>query len=509
MLATVPFLRWSDVDPAGHEFDPEPARRIVARHVEAAVAGRGAHWRDTPTDVRDALVTTFEREFVGEYGAWASGWHWAASEPGGGGPVRGWCCSRDSLFRRDDPDPQATVERVVAALAEWQQFLVDLAATFADLYQETAEFPLADQVERAAARLLPLVVERTGTEDAWYNTFTRTLLWCLESFGRAGSEVERAVEGVVDGQFSSWCAPDEDAAREACAQLGLAVAEAAREASAGAPPARELPSTTPSTARSTSEPARPNDSRHHSSVRVKVLYQASSVPVRSTTSGRSRAAARSTWSASGNSAVSWYRSAKVAATVDEELLPFGQRRDDALDGRLRVGVVAAKQAVARAAPAAHRSAAAGLAGGPVPAGRPRAVLADELALEGGDERVTHVRRGVPPVRPAPGDGSLDVARDDPPRRLRIELVPGRIDVGPAQEGHGRQHDRGGYHAGGRAEAWARGAAGGERGLLSIIAERSSAARSEVCECHESGRWASTARILARARAAANSLSSPA
>ncbi|MDC0720290.1 Fic family protein [Nannocystis bainbridge] len=237
MLATVPFLRWSDVDPAGHEFDPEPARRIVARHVEAAVAGRGAHWRDTPTDVRDALVTTFEREFVGEYGAWASGWHWAASEPGGGGPVRGWCCSRDSLFRRDDPDPQATVERVVAALAEWQQFLVDLAATFADLYQETAEFPLADQVERAAARLLPLVVERTGTEDAWYNTFTRTLLWCLESFGRAGSEVERAVEGVVDGQFSSWCAPDEDAAREACAQLGLAVAEAAREASAAPPDA--------------------------------------------------------------------------------------------------------------------------------------------------------------------------------------------------------------------------------------------------------------------------------
>ncbi|MCY1069276.1 Fic family protein [Nannocystis sp. RBIL2] len=229
MLMTVSCSRWSDVDPAGHEFDLEPARRIVERLVQATVADRGASWRAVPQKVRDALIEQFDREFVGEYGAWASGWHWAASEPGGGGPVRGWCCSRDSLFRRDDPDPQATVERVVAALGEWQQYLVDLAATFADLYQETADLPLADQVERAAARLLPLVVERTGAEDAWYDTFTRALLWCLESFGRAGRDVQRAVEHVVGGHFSSWCAPDPAAAREACTQLGLAVADAARE----------------------------------------------------------------------------------------------------------------------------------------------------------------------------------------------------------------------------------------------------------------------------------------
>ncbi|MFZ6183124.1 hypothetical protein [Nannocystis pusilla] len=147
MLMTVSCSRWSDVDPAGHEFDLEPARRIVGRLVQATVADRGASWRAVPQKLRDGLIEQFDREFVGEYGAWASGWHWAASEPGGGGPVRGWCCSRDSLFRRDDPDPQATVERVVAALGEWRQYLVDLAAAFADLYQETADLSLADQVE--------------------------------------------------------------------------------------------------------------------------------------------------------------------------------------------------------------------------------------------------------------------------------------------------------------------------------------------------------------------------
>ncbi|WP_434416025.1 Fic family protein [Nannocystis pusilla] len=229
MLMTVSCSRWSDVDPVGREFDLEPARRIVERLVQATVAHRGPDWRAVPQNVRDALIEQFDREFVAEYGAWASGWHWAASEPGGGGPVRGWCCSRDSLFRRDDPDPQATVERVVAALGEWQQFLVDLAAAFADLYQETADLPLAQQVERAAARLLPLVVERTGAEDAWYHTFTRALLWCLESFGRADRDVQLAVEYVVGGHFSSWCAPDPDAAREACVRLGLAVADAARD----------------------------------------------------------------------------------------------------------------------------------------------------------------------------------------------------------------------------------------------------------------------------------------
>ena len=142
--------------------------------------------------------------------------------------MRGWCCSRDSLLRDDDPDPQATVDRVVAALSEWQRFLVDLAATFDELYLETGDLPLADQVERAAARLLPVIVARTGAEDAWYSTFSRVVVWCLESFGHRELRVLDVVDRVVRGHFESWCAPDPGAAQEACADLGRAVLEAWR-----------------------------------------------------------------------------------------------------------------------------------------------------------------------------------------------------------------------------------------------------------------------------------------
>lgn len=226
MLLTVFSLRWHDVDPSRRSFDPAPARALAEQRIQAVVARRGANWRTTPPKQRDALEESLDRALLAEYGAWASGWRWAASEPGCGGPVRGWCCSRDSLFRGDDPDPHATVERTVAALSEWRQFLVDLAAIFAELGDETTDLPLEDIVERAAARLLPLVVERTGAEDAWYSTFSRVLSWFLESFGRTEPEVRDVVDAVIRGRFASWCAPDDADARDACAELGLAVANA-------------------------------------------------------------------------------------------------------------------------------------------------------------------------------------------------------------------------------------------------------------------------------------------
>jgi hypothetical protein len=104
MLTTVFFLRWQDMAPALRDFDPEPARRLVAPLVHGVAARFADTWRDPPDDERDALEWAIHRALLDEYGAWAAGWYWAANEPGCGGPVRGWC-SRDSLFRPDDPDP--------------------------------------------------------------------------------------------------------------------------------------------------------------------------------------------------------------------------------------------------------------------------------------------------------------------------------------------------------------------------------------------------------------------
>jgi hypothetical protein len=231
MLTTVYFLRWQDMAPALRDFDPEPARRLVAPLVHAVAARFADTWRDTPHDDRDALESAIHRALLEEYGAWAAGWRWAAGEAGCGGPVRGWSYSRESLFRDDDPDPDATVTRAVAALSEWRQFLVDLDVLFAELRDTTATLPLEDRVERAAARLLPLIVDRTSAEAAWYNTFARILLWYLETLGHDHPAVGRAVLRVIGRHFAPWC-PDEATARDACAALGLDVARDSRWASA-------------------------------------------------------------------------------------------------------------------------------------------------------------------------------------------------------------------------------------------------------------------------------------
>lgn len=234
MLTTVWFLRWQDMAPALRDFDPGPAHRLVAPLVHAVVARFADGWRDTPHDDRAALEWAIHHALLDEYGVWAAGWSWTAGEGGGGGPVRGWCHSRESLFRADDPDPDATVTRVVAALSEWRQFLVDLDVLFAELRDTTATLPLEDRVERAAARLLPLIVERTSAEGAWYNTFARILLWYLETLGLDHPAVGRAVLRVIGGHFAPR-RPDEATARDACAALGLVVAHDSRPMSARPP----------------------------------------------------------------------------------------------------------------------------------------------------------------------------------------------------------------------------------------------------------------------------------
>ena len=68
-------------------------------------------------------------------------------------------------------------------MVQWQEFLQLLDAHFEALRDKTDALPLAVAAERAAADLLPLVIERTHCEDAWYATFTLVLKWFLESTG--------------------------------------------------------------------------------------------------------------------------------------------------------------------------------------------------------------------------------------------------------------------------------------------------------------------------------------
>lgn len=110
-------LRWSDFAAPLAAFDPGPARRIATEALPGGLAALNA-------ESRQALADAIDRRLLAAYGPWVTGWTWASSEPGGGGPVRGWCCAPHSLLPKGPGEPAATVERVVGAVTEWREFLV-------------------------------------------------------------------------------------------------------------------------------------------------------------------------------------------------------------------------------------------------------------------------------------------------------------------------------------------------------------------------------------------------
>jgi len=167
-----------------------------------------------------------DRALVAEFGVWALGWRWTASEPGGGGPVGGWCCALDSIDLRTLDACLATAARAVAALAEWNVFLGELEARFAALATECRDLPLAAIAEQAANRLLPLILERTDASDAWYATLGTCLSWYLESRGYRRELVHKAIAQATSGTFESWIAPEPLAATSGSAAIGRAVASA-------------------------------------------------------------------------------------------------------------------------------------------------------------------------------------------------------------------------------------------------------------------------------------------
>ncbi len=217
----VRFLHWVDVDPALHAFDPALARAVALDVVGSVVGGKLE--RNRPGGAKkDGIERELNTGLVEAYGAWVLGWTWAASEPGGGGPIRSWCCADDSVFANGDRGALPTIERVVAAVTEWRAFLETLAALYRELRDATAAFDLPQRTEHAASRLVALVVERTEAEDAWYATFTQLLRWFLELCGH-GAVTEDAIANVVRGHFHSWAAPDPASIAAVVHGLGEAV----------------------------------------------------------------------------------------------------------------------------------------------------------------------------------------------------------------------------------------------------------------------------------------------
>lgn len=198
-------LNWADVDPATHPFDRAGAAALIAALAPA---------RDVPTprddsaELGDVWTQWMTRALVGHYGRWVTGWRWARDEGElGGGPIGSWCCPAHSIGTAAQ-----TIDRVVAAVREWRDWLVELAATF-------DRFPLSAW-DRAVVELVGLVVARTQAGDAWYAHCAQVLTWFLTHHGVPVKNAHTMVDKAIGGRFDSWLAPTDDTVHDLADRLG-------------------------------------------------------------------------------------------------------------------------------------------------------------------------------------------------------------------------------------------------------------------------------------------------
>ncbi|QGQ18244.1 hypothetical protein GC089_01890 [Cellulomonas sp. JZ18] len=213
-------LRWAEVDPRRHAFDPSAAPAVV-RSLPAAAR--------VPTSRRRGLVggdewaAAMDRDLVSRYGRWASGWRWARGEGDvDGGPVTAWCCPEHSITTRG-----ATLTAVTAALVEWRSWLEELAARFDELLPVPAsatEDEVLEIWERAVAQLVTLVVARTEAESSWYRHCRLVLAWFLSAAGVPEDRHATLLEDAVGGRFHSWSEPEPSAVARVAERLAAGVA---------------------------------------------------------------------------------------------------------------------------------------------------------------------------------------------------------------------------------------------------------------------------------------------
>lgn len=226
MRASFFSLHWRDIDPAAHPCDLSPGREIVERHVrklaESLPKVRNYVLGDKAQDTCEYEITL---DLVAHYGLWIAGWTWSCSEPGGGGPVKSWCCSRDSLLPKND-SIETSISRVVNAIGEWRAFLEEIAIAQMELQTKTKDLPPETAIEIIATHYLPIVIEKSQCNDAWYNLYDKVLQWHFEALGHDDLRIKQAIIQARSGKFESWTQPAPDVAQQVIQQLTIGLSEA-------------------------------------------------------------------------------------------------------------------------------------------------------------------------------------------------------------------------------------------------------------------------------------------
>ncbi|WP_406119368.1 Fic family protein [Streptomyces sp. NBC_00989] len=205
-------LSWDEVDPARHPFDSGSAAQTVRSLGPAlrtptrpdASAGRPATC-DWDWDVARPWTDAMSYSLAERYGGWAVGWRWAHDEGDfDGGPVGSWCCPPHSVGT-----PEETLDRVVAGLCEWRDWLERLADLFEAHPLDLAA--VADQRilwECAARNLIFQVIDRTGSGSGWYGHCRQVLGWFLHRWNVDPQVADELVDEAIGGRFHSWTGPD-------------------------------------------------------------------------------------------------------------------------------------------------------------------------------------------------------------------------------------------------------------------------------------------------------------
>ncbi|MEO8704176.1 MAG: Fic family protein [Kofleriaceae bacterium] len=171
-------------------------------------AGERTWDRDACADFLDGLALTqltreqLDARLMRRFGSWIAGW----------ATVYGY------------HQPTMRTDALVSAIVRWDAFLGRVAVAFEQADRGT---DLATQVELVAAGVVPLVVELTNCDDAWYQDLTAVLVWYCEHAGVASAVAEGVIEPVVEGRFASWIEPTPELIADVATSVATAVARVA------------------------------------------------------------------------------------------------------------------------------------------------------------------------------------------------------------------------------------------------------------------------------------------
>lgn len=208
-------LTWQDVDPGRYPFDSDgleafvraagPARAVPGPPVERSALFSDPAAFDAWRTVSAAWADAMSHVLAEHYGPWVAGWRWARGEGDfDGGPIGSWCCPDDTITTAE-----ATLERVVAAVREWREWLEFLAGWFDahpfDLAAVEDQRPLWESTCR---HLMLQVMDRTDHQSGWHGHCKLVLTWFLTRWGVDPDAAAAMVARAVDGRFQSWTAPD-------------------------------------------------------------------------------------------------------------------------------------------------------------------------------------------------------------------------------------------------------------------------------------------------------------